>query len=327
METSRVLAAPGVRTHPRPGWSERLGVALSWVVDRPSLWLFGTLGFCLRGGIVLLALPIIVLPTPVEARLLLGDYLGTSGFSQRFWTESGVVALVAATSTVLVLLVLARLEVAAFVRLPFVDERSANRISRSALVPVLGVQFIALLGVLLAAAPLARSAIEASYAEIVRPTSSAPIYDRVVGLLGLELFLFAAAIVIIEIVSALATREILARLLRAAGASAPEALLLVRSLGSALARLARSPIRILATALFGWLVTAALLAVALAVVILAWAGTRSVFLTSVSLADLGDNLGMVLMAVALSAAFTVAVALGGFASALRAAAWSVDRLR
>jgi hypothetical protein len=327
METSRVLAAPGVRTRARPGWSAGLGVALSWVVDRPSLWLFGILGFSLRGGIVLLTLPIIVLPTPVEVRLLLGDYLGTSGFSQRFWTESGVVALVAATSTVVVLLVLARIEIAAFVRLPFVDEGSAHRIARSALVPVLGVQFIAFLGVLLAAAPVARSAIQASYAEIVRPSSAAPIYDRVVGLLGLELLLFAAAIVVIEMASALATREILARSLRATGAAASEPLLLLRSLGSAIGRLARSPIRIVATALFGWLVTAALLAVGLAVVVLAWAGTRSVFLTSVSLADLGDNLGMLLMAVALSAAFTVAVALGGFASALRAATWSVDRLR
>src|SRR5688500_7317763 len=294
METSRVLAAPGVRTRARSGWSARLGVALSWVVDRPSLWLFGILGFSLRGGIVLLTLPIIVLPTPVEVRLLLGDYLGTSGFSERFWTESGVVALVAATSTVLVLLVLARLEIAAFVRLPFVDEGSAHRVARAALVPVLGVQFIAFLGVLLAAAPLAGSAIQASYAEIVRPSSSAPIYDRVVGLLGLELLLFAAAIVVIEMASAVATREILARSLRPTGAGASQSLLLVRSLGAALARLARSPIRMAATAVFGWLVTAALLAVGLAVVVLAWAGTRSVFLTSVSLADLGDNLGMLL---------------------------------
>jgi hypothetical protein len=65
----------------------------------------------------------------------------------------------------------------------------------------------------------------------------------------------------------------------------------------------------------------------LAAILLAWAGTRGVFLGAVSLNDLTDDLGMALMAVALAGAFTVGMCLGGFASALRAALWSVDRLR
>jgi hypothetical protein len=47
----------------------------------------------------------------------------------------------------------------------------------------------------------------------------------------------------------------------------------------------------------------------------------------VSFADLGDNVAMVAAAVALSASFTLALFLGGFASALRAALWSLTRLR
>jgi hypothetical protein len=327
VESSRILAAPGIRTAVYPGWRARLSTALASVVDRPSLWLFGVLGFSLRGGILLLTLPIIVVPTPVEVRLLLGDYLGTSGFSQHFWFESGVVAFIAAAATLMVLSVIARLEVAAFARLPIVDEGSARRLSHRAFVPVLGVQFLGFLVALLSAAPLAKAAIEISYAEIVRPTSSAPIYERVVGALGPRLFLFAAAIVLIELVSALATREILARSLRAIPTDGADPWLLFRAFGAALGRVIRSPVRILATAVFGWAVAVALLAPGVGVVVLAWAGTRGVFLTSVSLADLGDDLGMALMAFALAAAFAVAMALGGFASALRAAVWSVDRLR
>lgn len=326
MESSRIVAAPGIRTAAYPGWRARLSTALASVVDRPVLWLFGILGFSLRGGIVVLTLPIVVLPTPVEARLLLGDYLGTTGLSQRFWAESTVVAFVGAALIILVLTVLATLEVAAFARLPLVDERLARNLSNRALVPVMGVQFLGFIAALLAAAPLTKATIERSYAEIVRPTSGAPIYERVLATLGAEIFLLVAAIVLVELVSALTTREILVRLARSARPGPSPALLLL-SLGAAIGRLVRSPVRILATALFGWFVTAALLVPAVGAIVVAWAGTRAAFLSSVSLADVGDDLDMFLTAVALSATFAIAMTLAGFASALRAATWSVDRLR
>lgn len=327
MESTRILAAPGIRTAAYPGWRARLGMALTSVIDRPSLWLFGILGFCLRGGIALLTLPIIVLPTPVEVRLLLGDYLGTSGFSQRFWVESAVVVLVAAAGTLVVLAIVSRLEIAAFARLPLVDAEQARHLSRTAFGPVLGVQFLGFVAILFAVAPLITGAIETSYAEIVRPTSSAPIYERVVSALGPQILLFIAAIVVVEVISALTTREVLARSMRKTLPGAADPLLLLRALGAALGRLVRSPIRTLRTAVIGWIVTAGLIAPGLGVVVLAWAGTRAVFLSSVSFADLGEDIGIFVMAVALAAAFSVALALGGFASALRAAAWSVDRLR
>jgi hypothetical protein len=326
LQSSRVLAAPGIRTAVYPGWRARLGTAFGAVIEQPTLWLFGVLGFSLRGGIVVLTLPIIVMPTPVEARLLLGDYLGTTGFSERFWAESAVIAFVGAAVIILVLTALARLEVAGFTRLAIVDEGSASGLASAAFLPVLGVHFVGFIATLVAAAPLTKAAIETSYAEVVRPTSPAPIFDRVVGTLGAELLLFAAAIVVIEIVSALTTREILVRLLRSAPRGQPF-VLFVRALGAALRRLVRSPLRVIATALLGWLITAALLVPALGAIVLAWAGTRASFLSSVSLADLGDDLGMVLMAFGLAATFAVAMTLAGFASALRAATWSVDRLR
>jgi hypothetical protein len=37
----------------------------------PTLWLLGALGFCVRGGIVLLLLPILWVPTPVLLSIFL----------------------------------------------------------------------------------------------------------------------------------------------------------------------------------------------------------------------------------------------------------------
>ena len=327
MESTRILAAPGIRTAVYPGWRARLALAFAAVVDRPSLGLFGVLGFCLRGGIVVLTVPIIVLPTPVETRLLLGDYLGTSGFSQRFWIEAGVFAFVAAVLTLAVLTALAKLEIASFSRLPFVEEEQPAVLGRTAFVPVLTVQAIGFIALLLAAVPAVKAAIEASYAEITRPTSSAPIYERVIGSLGPELFLFAGALVVIELVSAVTTREILARRLREGRSGTQDLWVLPRAFAAAVGRIVRSPVRVVGTALFGWVPTLAVLVPGLAGIALAFAGTRGAFLASVSLADLGDDLGMLLMALALAVAFVAALASTGFASALRAAGWSVDRLR
>ena len=327
MESTRVLAAPGIRTAPYPSWRARVALAFAAVSNRPALWLYGVLGFSLRGGIICLTLPIIVLPTPVETRLLLGDYLGTSGLSQRFWIEAAVFAFVAALLTLAVLTTLTRLEIASFSRLPFVEEEQPAQLGRTAFVPILTVQAIGFIAGLLAAVPAVKAAIEASYAEIVRPTSSAPIYERVIGSLGQELFLLVGAILAIDLLSALTTREVLVRRLRENRAGVQDPWVLPRAFVSVVGRILRSPARIVGTALFGWVVTLALVLPGLAGVALAFAGTRAAFLATVSLADFGDDLGMVLMALALSAAFVAALALGGVASALRAAAWSVDRLR
>ncbi len=59
---------------------------------------------------------------------------------------------------------------------------------------------------------------------------------------------------------------------------------------------------------------------------LAWSAVRGSFLSAVSFADFGDDVAMAAAAFALSAAFTLALFLGGFASAFRAALWSLTRL-
>lgn len=337
MESSRILVAPGLRTRAHPGWRAGLTTALSVVAGQPRLWLLGMVGFCLRGGVLLLAVPIIVLPTQVEARLLIGDYLGSTGFTPGFWglLVAGTVA--AAVVTVAVLLALARTELAAFERLiddPEMAEHAAlepirlPRYGRSRLfLRLFGVQALALVAVVACAAPLASAIGQRAFDEIIRPSSSASIYARVLDGVAEPVFLFLFALVVIEMLSALATRELLVRATGWRGNRGSGRMWLLPAVGSAVVRPILSPLRTVGTAAIGWVATGLVLLPALWAISIAWQAVRGAFLTSVGFSDAAEILGMILVALSLSVAFVLAIAAAGFASALRAALWSVERLR
>lgn len=338
MESSRIiLVAPGLRTLARPGWRAGLATALAAVAGQPHLWLLGMVGFLLRGGVLLLAVPIVVLPTQVEARLLIGNYLGSTGFTAGFWVLLAGVAVFAAVISVAVLLVLAWSELCACERLMEDPETAAHaasepialsRAARNRLVlRLFGVQALTFVALLASAAPIASAVGQTAFAEIVRPSSSSSIYERVLGGVGEPLFLFLLALVLIEMVSALTTRELLFRATGRRGHPGSRRLWLLPAIGSALARPVISPVRTLGTAALGWVATAAVLAPAFWALSIAWQAVRGAFLTSVGFSDGAEVLGMALVALAMSAAFILAIALAGFASALRGALWSVERLR
>lgn len=314
-----------------------MSTAVAIVAGQPQLWLFGMVGFLLRGGVLLLVVPIVVLPTQVEARLLIGGYLGSTGFTGSFWVLLAGAAAFAAVLSVAVLLVLARIEMAAFERLMEFPEAAdkavfePTRLSRHArrrltlrLFPVQVLTFVALMAT---AAPFASVVGQKTFEEIVRPSSSSSIYARVLGGVGEPLFLFLVALVVIEMVSALATRELLVRATGWRGHHGSRRLSLLPAIVSALARPVLSPLRTLGTAAIGWVAAAAVLIPAFWAISIAWQAVRGAFLTSVGFSDTREILGMVLVALGLSGAFVLAIAVAGLASALRAALWSVDRLR
>ena len=337
MESSRILVAPGPRTLARPGWRARLSTALAIVASQPRLWLLGMVGFLLRGGVLLLVVPIVVLPTQVEARLLIGNYLGSTGFTGSFWVLLAATAVCAAVLSVAVLLVLARLELSAFERLmedpemvdhaAFEPTQPSRSGRRRLMLRLFGLQVLTFVAVIAAAAPLASAVGQNAFEEIVRPSSSASIYVRVLGGVGEQLYLFLIALVAIEMISALATRELLVRATGWRGNPSPRRLWLAPAIGSALARAVLAPLRTLGTAAIGWVATAAVLIPALGAISIAWQAVRATFLTSVGFSDTREVLGMFLVALGLSAAFVLATALAGFASALRATLWSIERLR
>jgi hypothetical protein len=314
-----------LRTAAHPGWRQRVSTAFVTVAEQPRLWLYGSLGFMLRGGIILLMLPIVALPTQVEVRGMLGNNLGSTGFSDGFWGLVAVAAVLITVLATLAVLTLAGLELAAFERL--VGYRGTSAARRQVFLRLFAVQLLSALALLTCAIPLAFAIGQVAYNEIVRPTSSASIYGRVLSGIGQPLYLFAAAVLIVEVVSALTTRELLVRNEHAGSTDRHARLWLLPAIAAVLMRPLRSPVRTLATAAAGWALTALALAPAVLAIGLAWQLVRGTFLESLSFADLGDDLGMILMAVGLAAAFALGLLLTGFASALRSALWSAERLR
>ena len=230
------------------------------------LWLLGTLGFALRGGIVLLTLPILVLPTQVEVRLALGGNLGSTGLTAGFWGLVALGSLLTAFAALLVLLLLARVEMASFHRLA-VDPESGDMRAWQAPRPMSGgrqrllfsriftIQALALVGLALFALPLAASVGPATLDELLRPTSSATIYVRVLDQLVPQLIVFGIGLVVVEMVSAVATRTLL---LHSAGFRNPARRGRQPLIAAVLAGLSgpfRSPLRTLRTSALGWLAT------------------------------------------------------------------------
>ena len=295
---------------------------------QPELWLLGVLSFCLRGGVLVLCLPIIVLPTQVEVRLALGANLGSSGLTPGFWGLVGVGTAVTSLIALFVLYGLARIEAGSFDRLvgsaevdDLAQETSpgalvAARHGRRGLIGSLFViQALTLIAVLVAAVPLAASVGQATLDEILRPSSNGTIYARVLGQVGVALTVFVAALPVIDMTSAMATRRLLLGLSLAA------------AIGGVVAEVLRAPVRAVGSALVAWLgLVALLLAVGWALSV-AWQAARASFLATTSVADLFGDVAPFIVALMLAGVFVAGLALAGFVSAFRAALWTLAELR
>ena len=323
-----MLVAVGQRSATRPGWRAGISMAVEIVARAPRLWLYGALAFCLRGGIVALTVPIIVLPTQVEVRAILGGNLGSSGFTDGFWWMVSFGAIAATGALVAIAAALAWLELASFER---VADRVGSREERRATrLQLFAVQLLALIALAIAAIPLALAVGEGAYEEVLRPSGTGSIYDRVLARVSQPIFLLIVAVVTVELLSALASREVLARAARSGAAGSGTGRTFAHALAAALVRPLRFPIRTLATAALGWVITVAAVAASAWLIGLAWQSVRSRFLTSVAFGNLGADISadveMFIIATALAAAFVAGILATGFASALRGASWSVERL-
>jgi hypothetical protein len=317
-----------------------VGTAFAVVVGRPSLWLIGSLGFALRGGILVVLLPIIVLPTPVEARLILGTNLGSTGLTPAFLSTVGLAGALLIIPIALALLAIAYLELAAFERIVG-DEETAeqrddqtpatlSRGQRRRLISwLLVVQLAAVVVLAVAALPLANAVIQVTTEEILRPSvPGGSIYERVLGGVREPLALFLAVVVVVEMLTALASRQLLVRGFGLVLHPRPSSGLGVRSaLAAALARPVRQPLRTVGTALLGWALSLGVLIPVLWSLALAWQTVRSTYLATGSRTDAQSVTGLVLVTVALAAVFAAGLLLCGLASALRSALWTMDGLR
>lgn len=335
MASSHTLVVPGLRTLRPGGWRSEVGTAAAVVLGQPQLWILGALGFALRGGIVLLTLPILVLPTQVEVRLLLGSNLGSTGFSAGFWGLVVAAGVIAGVVTLGIVLALANVEVSAFERLVDDPETADLRQRptpaaltkeqhRMLVVRVASVQALTLMVLTVAAIPLILGITSAAYGEIVRPTSTDSIYLRVLADVSETILWFGVAVVLIELVSSRTTRALLVRGIGLRVASSAHRLWLLPAIGSAISGVIRSPIRALVTEVLVWVVSIAVLLPVLWAISVCWDAVRGVFLTSLSFGDPEQDIGLAFVALALSGVFISGLLLCGFASALRAAVRSVE---
>ena len=328
MGPSRAVVVGGLRTLPHSTWRSGVDGAAAVVIAEPVLWLTGALGFLLRGGIFVLIAAVIVLPTPIEVRSFLGEGLGSAGFSPTLIQTAVTAGAVVLGMAMFGLFVLGWIELTAYERIvgdPELDGqregrrlvRLTGRARRRLLIDLFAVQWAAFSFVAMASVPLVLSAFDVTYREILRPSGGEALYLRVVGNLGQPLFMLAAAVVMVEILAATASRSLLARRLLER-TSAEE-----RAPRESLARVLAAGLRTMLTAMLGWSVTLALVVPALWALSLVWQQVRANLLLPTT-PDAGTA-GLVVAGL-LAAAWLVGIVLAGFASALRSALWSVESL-
>lgn len=89
---------------PVPGWPAVAGAAAATTLERPGAWAVALAGFLVRGGIVVLVFPIVVLPTPTGLSNILGPIITSIALSgpSRALLALGGLAIGAAVAWVIV---------------------------------------------------------------------------------------------------------------------------------------------------------------------------------------------------------------------------------
>jgi hypothetical protein len=338
MERSPVLVAPGVRTASAHAVRSRLSAAFATVLGDPTLWLLGALGFFARGGVVLLALPIITVPTPVTLSIVFRSVITTSGTDAAFAALTFTVLVAFGSCLLAGLLLAAYADVAAFERLavdPETEEIRAGRVPRRfttrdrrrLVVWLSGIQAFALVPAGFALAAVADRVDRVIRTEIQFPSDLAvPLFARVVAGTRDQLVLLLIGILLAEVVASLASRRILAA---SAGVLPEDGRRSLGPLGVVVdgaGRIIRRPVRTLGTALLGWVTTLIVVVPVAWALLAAWSGVRGLYLSPVARGEPEAIAGAVIVTLVLIGIWIVSVVLAGFASALRAAYWSLDAL-
>ncbi len=325
-------AVPAPRSVP---WRRAAAAAAVVVAGRPRLWAYALVAFLARGGVVVLALPIVVLPTFIGIANVVGPAsVSAAGPSPR------LVALIAAGVAAVGALVLVGTLVAAAAEtalhratvapdpsgsrdaapgLPALDQRAGPGFMaleprgslRRAVARVAGLRLLLLAPVAIATAVAIPAWITAGYRELTLPSDVAvPLGLRVVAgapvASGAILLVWLAA----EVVGGFATRR--AALLDAS---------LLRSLAGGAGDTLRAPAGTALTVAVALLLSAVILAPAAWAVGAAWEAARRVLVGEV------DALAALAVAVALAAAWAVALVLAGIAAAGRATLVTAELLR
>lgn len=296
-----------------------LVTALLVTLARPSTWLLALAAFLVRGGIVLLVLPIIILPTPVGVANLVGPTLIGFVFGG---ISSGFITLAAALILGLLAWILAGAAVAGAVETELVAVVAADddvaMPGMRPLSPRRGASGRAMAARLFALAPLlvalvwgAAVIVGVAYAELTLPTDTdRPILWRIVTTVPETVLIIGLAWALSEILAARATRRIALD-----GAS------VTRALGGAVVDVVRHPL----TSILGFAIPLALLVIVLVPVAAAtgtaWDGLR------IALQRGHTPVETVLSLVGFVGLWLGGAILAAMVCAWRQAVWTVDLVR
>jgi hypothetical protein len=330
--------APGMRTDSGRGPAAVIGTAAEIVISDPGLWLLGLVGFGARGGLVLLTLPVLTIPSPVLLSILFRSELGTSGTTASFDT----LALVAATLTGVV--VLAAILISAWAELNAVERSVLDRhtttlrLGRPArplaprersglLLWVAAIQAAGLLPILVLVLILVVRLSGVVTSELERPTDmDLPLFGRLIRDSTVPLAGMLLVVAVVEVLVSLASRRLIVARLALLPDGAGETTEGRLALGGVL-RAVRQPLRVAGIAVVSWMTALAAIVVAVVGLSLAWGATRSGLLELGRAADLAALAGASFATFLLSAVWIGALCLCGLASAFRSALWTMDTLR
>ncbi len=284
-----------------------LARAVAATRELPSLWIVALCGFLARGGIVLLILPMVPLPSTVG----LATFVGPTSVTAAGLTPDGMVRVVLVVTLVVGWLVAGSLVGAltdrAAVRTVARNDDVTERRGHHVLLRLVGLRLVALVPLIAVVAVTARSVGELVYQELILPSDiSAPIVLRVVQGARVQVSAIALAWVAGEVLGGIAVRLVVLED-RSAG----------QAIGSAIAFVVRHPLAALVATVAG--LGGLLVAIAAALVALgaAWASLAGAVSGPVDGAALIGTTMLVVATWAASAALVAIVA------AWRGAVWTI----
>ena len=296
-----------------------LGSALAGAIVvalvRPLAWGLGLVSFLAGGGLVLLAVPILVLPTPTGLQNLLGGPLTSLVFGI---PAGGLVALLAGTVAGVALVLAAAVGLEAWAERRGVavalEAGAEEAICAAAPLdgapgvgPVTTLRLAALLPPVLVLMVAARQIYDVTYRELILPEDLAtPLPLRVVFALPVPVLSLVLAWLLADSAAAFSVRHLLL-----------ERSSVLRAWVAGWVALVRRPVRVLGASLFGLFVLAILLGPALAASAVGWAKVRDILLAE---RDPGATLLAVVVWVAI---WLGSLVLAAVAAAVRASAFTL----
>jgi len=251
------------------GW---LRAATAWTLRRPDAWAPALVAFLVRGGLAALALPILVLPSPIGiASWVGGDAVTAAGPTDRLIAIiSG--AVVAAVATLAVAFAVGAAADRIVLRWWAADSLRAgppDAVGRvRTVVRLIGTRIVALVPVAVAAAWAAPRIADAVYRELILPTDLAtPLVVRVLVSSPDAIAALVAALLVGELFGGLAAVHVVAD-----GISAP------RALGRSCLDIVRRPAAVLGAFSLGVGLLVVIVVPPLAISMLGWGRTRDALL-------------------------------------------------